>query len=203
MNVLSDCSVVVVGNGSSLLGSGLGNVIDAHDEVVRFNRFEIGSFAADVGQRTTIWFCNRDLNHPSLTRVLREQPLNEIHVHTWADTTAAAASFRDALAAMGKTAEVIEVELDQVREMEAFLGTGYRFFSTGAIGAWTLLKRFREVSLVGFDWWRIPDRMHYFNDGQGPPNQLSGHRPTEEKIFFEHLVKAGRVRFLDNRSLFP
>jgi hypothetical protein len=47
-------SIVVVGNGMSMLGSGLGSQIDAFDEVVRFNHFLIKGYEQDVGTKTTI-----------------------------------------------------------------------------------------------------------------------------------------------------
>ena len=48
---------VLVGNGPTLLGSGLGEAIDAHDEIVRFNNYQTLGFEADCGKRTTIWSC--------------------------------------------------------------------------------------------------------------------------------------------------
>ncbi|MFM7010164.1 MAG: glycosyltransferase family 29 protein [Betaproteobacteria bacterium] len=48
-------SVVVVGNGPSIHGSRLGNIIDAHDEVVRFNSYRLAGYEADTGSKTTLW----------------------------------------------------------------------------------------------------------------------------------------------------
>lgn len=48
--------VCVVGNGPSLLGSGLGSAIDSHDVVVRINDFVIEGHEEDVGTRTDVWF---------------------------------------------------------------------------------------------------------------------------------------------------
>lgn len=50
-----DTSCVLVGNGPSLIASGLGQVIDGHDEVVRFNTFHIKGFENHVGSKTTLW----------------------------------------------------------------------------------------------------------------------------------------------------
>lgn len=47
-------SVAVVGNGPGNLASGLGDEIDRHDVVIRFNNFPDG-YAADYGTRTDIW----------------------------------------------------------------------------------------------------------------------------------------------------
>jgi hypothetical protein len=47
-------SVVVVGNGVSVIGSALGEQIDAFDEVARFNHFVIRGYEQDVGTKTTI-----------------------------------------------------------------------------------------------------------------------------------------------------
>lgn len=191
--------VVVVGNGASLLGSGIGSVIDDYDIVVRFNRFEIEGFVPDVGNKTSIWFCNRDVHHSSILRVLREESFFEIYVHTWGDVRKAADSFRSALAEMGRAVAVWEVSKATYEEMRQFWGTDYRFFSTGAIAVWLMIQRFGNVTLVGFDWWNGLARVHYFNDGQLPPDPQTGHRPAEERLFFDRLERLGRLSFLSLR----
>lgn len=52
-----DKRIAVVGNSPEALGSGRGAEIDAHDEVVRFNRFKLGEkFYPDYGRRTSFVF---------------------------------------------------------------------------------------------------------------------------------------------------
>ncbi len=51
----SNASCVLVGNGPSTMRSGLGGIIDAHDEIVRFNNYALEGFEADVGRRITLW----------------------------------------------------------------------------------------------------------------------------------------------------
>ena len=51
-------SVIFVGNAPSLKGEWLGNWIDAHDIVVRFNECPVKGFENDVGSRTDIVVTN-------------------------------------------------------------------------------------------------------------------------------------------------
>lgn len=48
-------SVVLVGNGPSLLGSGLGNKIDSFDWVIRFNKFKVLGHEEDCGSKLSYW----------------------------------------------------------------------------------------------------------------------------------------------------
>lgn len=48
-------SVVLVGNGPGVIGANIGAIIDAHDEVVRFNNFKTAGFERDIGAKTTLW----------------------------------------------------------------------------------------------------------------------------------------------------
>ncbi len=189
--------VIIVGNGSSLIGGRRGEAIDGHDEIVRFNLFKTGPFSRDVGSRTTIWFNNRDASPPTIRAMLREHRFREIHIHTWTGTEAAAASFREALAAEGSATPVHEVAKSQIAEMREFLGLPYSLFSTGAIGVWSLLKRYERVTLTGFDWWDSPARMHYYSDRDPFPDPSKGHQPRTEKVFFDKLRAMGRIGFLE------
>lgn len=48
-------TIAVVGNGPSELGKGLGQEIDSHDVVIRFNNYKIKGFEKDYGRRTNVW----------------------------------------------------------------------------------------------------------------------------------------------------
>jgi hypothetical protein len=50
-----EARVVVVGNGPSVLAQPLGEQIDAFDEVIRFNRYQLRGFERHTGTRTTLW----------------------------------------------------------------------------------------------------------------------------------------------------
>lgn len=64
--LLKGKSVIIAGPAETLLGAGLGPMIDAHDLVVRFNTaiqympFNI-ELAKDVGTRTDILYCNNEI----------------------------------------------------------------------------------------------------------------------------------------------
>ncbi len=55
LNLSATTKVVLVGNGPSLLATAKGEAIDAFDEVVRFNRFQLRGFEKHTGTRTTLW----------------------------------------------------------------------------------------------------------------------------------------------------
>ncbi|WP_428427366.1 glycosyltransferase family 29 protein [Pararhizobium sp.] len=56
-------SVAVVANGPSLERRGLGNVIDSHKLVVRFNNHAAAPKSVDQGERTDIWFRAAESTH--------------------------------------------------------------------------------------------------------------------------------------------
>jgi hypothetical protein len=191
--------VAIVGNGGSLLGAGLGEAIDRHDVVVRFNLFKLEGFGADVGSKTTLWFSNRDARPAMVASMLARHTFSGIYVHTWNNTADAVASFREALQQQGldTATPVMPVEKAVISEMKAYLGGGYSLFSTGAIGTWMMLKKHRHVSLFGFDWWRqtSSEPFHYGDNLRFDFKPDSGHQPQIELAFFKKLEAEGRLRF--------
>ena len=187
--------VVIVGNGASLLGRGNGAWIDGHEIVVRFNLFQTGRFAADVGTKTTVWFNNRDATSATIRKMLAEHEFERIHVHTWDDVARAAATFKEELTRLGRATPVIPVDRGVLAAMRDFLGGGYTMFSTGAIGTWIMLQQFRRVTLVGFDWWDAPARFHYSDADVFAHDEKKGHQPAIERRFFAHLQEQGRLNF--------
>ena len=67
--------VVVVGNGPSLSGKGLGSTIDSFPNVIRINKFRVDGFEQDVGSKTTGWHINENLDINWVKNKLREDGL--------------------------------------------------------------------------------------------------------------------------------
>lgn len=56
-------SVAIVGNSPSLIGKNLGQEIDSHDVVIRFNHFKLGEYLTDTGSKTDVWFRTMHVPH--------------------------------------------------------------------------------------------------------------------------------------------
>ncbi|WP_372737912.1 glycosyltransferase family 29 protein [Neptunomonas sp.] len=73
-------SVAVVGNSPKILGRKLGEEIDSHDDVIRFNGALIEDYAVDVGRKTTIEFIGIDIAYlfsPPYKRPSKDELVNE------------------------------------------------------------------------------------------------------------------------------
>ena len=69
-------STIVVGNGPSLMGKGLGKVIDSHDNVIRVNMFKVKGYEHDVGSRTTGWHINENLSMDRLRNIISRENIS-------------------------------------------------------------------------------------------------------------------------------
>jgi hypothetical protein len=196
----NDQSVVIVGNGASLLKEKLGSFIDSYDIVVRFNLFNIDSFAPYVGTKTNVWFNNRNAHSPHVQSLLKKHVFQQIYIHTWYETAAATQSFQDYLKKISRETPVAGIDKSTIDQMCAFLGERYRLFSTGAIGVWIMLQHYSLVTLVGFDWWNNPDKFHYNDNSKFNGSSGKGHQPQLEKIFFDKLAAEGRLKFMSERN---
>ena len=48
-------SLILIGNGPSAIKSKLGDEIDAFDDVIRFNLYQVEGYEASIGNKTTFW----------------------------------------------------------------------------------------------------------------------------------------------------
>jgi SAM-dependent methyltransferase len=186
----TNSSVVLVGNGPSVLRSPLGAVIDSFDEVIRFNEFETKGFEKHVGSKTTFW-CG--------LRKLADGPMRHPN-----------AIFTEEFDAPTKFKEcyfipswIYRRTYHEIRERSMWSSGfetdgGLLRMTSGLLLARYLLEvvRVKHVHLAGFDHFSKvhSSQHHYWMPGRfKPPEQHNGEL---EKTMFDELRKAGRVIYL-------
>ncbi|MEI7674743.1 MAG: glycosyltransferase family 29 protein [bacterium] len=188
--------ILIVGNGSSLLNSNLGDIIDSYTHVVRFNRFSLDSHEPNVGTKTTIWFTGVNYVNKSSTDAIRYNKIVQIYLHSWVK----AEQFdiiRNVVTQSSSTCELIKVDHNIMDELCEFMqNKSYRMWSTGAIAVWILLKRFKSVDIVGFDWWEQNIRHHYMDSENFIYYPNKGHQPFLEKQFFDLLAAKKQLKYI-------
>ena len=73
---LNDGPTIVIGNGPSLSGKGLGPTIDSFANIIRINKFETNGYEGDVGSRTTGWGLNENLGMKYIQNKIQNDGLN-------------------------------------------------------------------------------------------------------------------------------
>lgn len=190
--------VAVVGPSRKLRGSGHGPAIDAHAEVVRFNRAPTLGYEADVGARTTL----RALN----SHTVANRPLGDgfpeadydfvpslqsgrVLIHGWFRGKKDAAGQPDALGPACVRHYLVHDELD------ADIGENDPFQPT--MGAAFLLACARggiRPTVYGFDLEDDAPRSHYWE----PRPEKSTHLGHETELTaLRALVTAGKIRLVE------
>ena len=98
---MSSGPVVIVGNGPSLVGKGLGPKIDSFPNVIRVNKFRTKGYENDVGSKTTGWHINENFGLDWVKNKIREDGLilnwmgsRKIHKLIWSFPWIEGYSFR-------------------------------------------------------------------------------------------------------------
>lgn len=169
--------IVLIGNGSSVLERPLGEEINQFDRVVRFNSYKINGYEQFVGTKTTDWF-NVQLLDDNDFRLNCPYEKYVFHSWKWGDVGDKILKMNSLV----QSNEKIYTNKSIIEEMSAVCRDEYKWFSTGAIAVWMLLRDFEQVYLYGFDWWRLD--AHHYGD-----NQIRGtlHDPQKELSFFKKL----------------
>lgn len=172
--------MVVVGNASTLKGSGLGEWIDGHNIVVRFNECAINGFESDVGQRTDILVTNpfvEDRQRPIADGrgcgvVLAITPLtrrgSNLEFSDW----------------VGDSKVLFTHRLSVENGL-----SGARSLTTGTCGLYFLamLLRPRLLSCTGFTMFEGEDH-HYWRQGPISERGKRAHDPAREAKVFAALL---------------
>lgn len=177
--VQKDATVVVVGNGPGVLKQRLGRVIDAFDEVVRINAFDLAGLTEHTGRVTTLhathgkhggrrgsYTCDRTL---------------WLHEHAaWAcrESWLVPKSFYWGLT------------LPWAPDKSILPSAGF------VTVAWLLQQGVQTVHLSGFDHFaKGQSKLHHYWDQQAK-TQPKEHSPEREAMTFEEWRKQGRVVYL-------
>jgi hypothetical protein len=209
--------IVILGNGPSLVkGDKLGGLIDAMDEVVRFNNFQTKSSGLEewTGNKTTVHFSDSML-YPSYP---------EYHVP---GATVALSLFMDRLLVAGSylifrtVADLCIKETftmlgdpslgwvphEDIANLKKTLGISHWKHPTSGCLAIDWFVRHRPdpsvpVYIHGFDFFEGPD-IHYYNKTEPLYERINDmigvktmHQPEKEKAFVARLVAEGKVKWL-------
>ena len=172
--------IVLVGNGPSLRGSGLGQAIEAFEIVVRFNNFVTGGHEHDVGSRTDIWaHCNWQIqprHFGDFRSVLLTCPTDRSWQH-FCDQGAATGSF------------VGQVGARTNARLTTLLGCRP---SSGASAIAHFADRFPTLAVCGFDNFAKGDAdHHYFSDRPRPGG--CPHSGAKEAEWMRGLEQQGKI----------
>jgi hypothetical protein len=180
---------LIVGNGTSLIEKEHGKLIDAFEDVVRFNAYKLAGYERYVGTKTTIWFNVipfENSNHP-----LIHQSYSHVYLHSWQWDMNKCQVWQK-LAPLF-TCPVTKIERRTILEIQEFAeDREYFAYSTGMIAIWLMLKTRPSVTITGFDWWER--EKHHYSD-----NAIRGnmHKPQKELAVIQKLRGLGKLQFLE------
>jgi hypothetical protein len=184
-------TIVLVGNGSSIMSSSIGELIDAHDIVVRFNNGSI-SDTHTTGMKTDLWILNKHLattSKASVTNAMKHT--KHLMVLPWS------------LADRKKYPHLSHVPIwNWPKHTDGFKSshveypkkptTGIHTLSYFLNKSWTI----RPISLAGFD----HTATHYFDGNKTPWHK---HNMEHESIYVADLVRMGYINYLNSDISLP
>jgi len=190
--VALDANCVLVGNGPSLLWHPIGRVIDAFDEVIRFNTYRIRDYEPATGTRTTLW---ATFGRGCLPQDESERPRRVIFCYGEDGTPAYTPEF------LWRIPSPFRITLqNQIREAWQGDETGRAKLmpSNGfLVACWLLSMGVSRLHLAGFDHFvknEMSKQHHYWNPGSwGIPKE---HWGEYESTQLGDLARQGKICYI-------
>ena len=192
-------SIIVIGNGASLISEKYGKHIDMFDIVGRINNYQTDAYEDYSGKNTNIWFngANQGLKKREIsknTKVVVLVPLSE-------QLRKGAALFPRVEKRLGLSAGDYEFcSMAEMKEIEN--SSGITRPTTGFNAIMWALKHYDDVTIHGFDFF-IDSKTHYNDPAwkrwlieKGFIIKGGKHSLELEKDYVENLIKIGKVKQL-------
>ena len=171
-------SILLIGNGPSVLNHEVGKIVDSYPLVCRFNSFKIESYEKWVGTKCDIW----------VTCLEKPWLLDKLHLFKKIYFPLSQKHYLELVKEIPNS-ECFPMSLyDKVCMMNG----EYFYPSTGLLASVFFIDNDYDVILYGFDFFQ--KSKHHYGDNQSiGPN----HSPKNELIVFNRLLKEKKVRFLE------
>jgi len=195
---ISNTSILIIGNGQSVLQQKLGTLVDSFSTIGRINNYSTAEFEDYVGSQTHIWFngANQKLKKRKHfpDRIVVLIPAEILRSKT--DSIHQRITRRLGISSSN-------YELASLDEMESWENRcGIIRPTTGTTSIMWAMDRFDEVIIHGFDFF-IDSKAHY-NDQKwmnwliqiGVIKKASKHDMKSEKQFVENLLSTGKIKKL-------
>ena len=198
---MNDKSILVIGNGESILKKRLQKKIDSFNTIVRINNYIIKDFELFVGTKTDIWFngANSKLVSPIIMpkKVVVAPPSEIIIKHQ--------ENLKHYVARrVGQDYNNLTLlTLEEIRRYEAEVG--FKRLTTGLYAIKWALNNFKKVYIHGFDFF-INSKAHYYDSklmnfvNNKILNKGHKHNNEHERNYVEKLISDKEIILLDDKE---
>jgi hypothetical protein len=193
-------SILIIGNGQSILDYEIGNIIDTFNNIARINNFMINNYEKKTGKKTDIW-----INGANQKLLGRKQIFSQTIVSIpssiiikKSDSLIEHVSKRLKM----KATEFSIIPIYDIQRYES--SVDHKRLTTGITSILWGLDNFDEVFIHGFDFF-IDSKSHYYDSkfynfiNKYILNKGHKHDNLKEQKFVQNLINNGIVkRLIDN-----
>ena len=192
-------SILIIGNGQSILNSKFKNQIDNFDTVARINNYKISDYEPFIGSKTDIWFngANSKLIAPNTlpNRVVVAIPSMVFLKHE-----------KDIVSYVSKRINLnnkkfLLIPKDDILNYENTVG--HNRLTTGLYAIMWALKNYEDIYIHGFDFF-INSKSHYYDSkltnfvNENILNKGHKHDNQKEYDFVNSLIDKNKIKRLVN-----
>lgn len=191
--------ILIIGNGSSVLDTKYGDIIDSYQNVARINNYETETFKENVGQKVNIWF-NGANKHVRPRKKLPEKVIVFVPSSVYV-------KYYDLMDARIKERQNLDknqyylVPLKKVYEYEELIKSDR--ITTGTSSILWAMENYKTVVIHGFDFF-IDSKEHYYDSKikkwlyNNILKRGKKHNTQREMDYINEQIELGKVKSLKN-----
>ena len=189
-------SILIIGNGQSILENKFGNIIDQYPLVARINNYKIENYENKIGTRTDIW-----INGANSKLKKRIEYPNKILVFIPSQILKKKTNQKNYVSKRLQL-DANKFEIVSLTSIESFeKKIQHNRLTTGMYSLLWAMENFENVTIHGFDFF-INSKSHYYNSklssffNQFILNKGYKHNNKKEKEFVENMIKIKKIKKL-------